>query len=119
MYRRKLYIMDNTPIFEQVMGLDNRSYALYAPDHIAKVIERTLDIIRDVEYSIGLSPESKRVLLRKAIDSLAFLNDVMKDSMETLKDIQFKNYSDEKKVSGESCACDEENFCDCCKEAEA
>lgn len=112
--------MDNTPIFEQVTGLDNRSYALYAPDHIAKVVERTLDIIRDVEYSIGLSLESKRVLLRKAIDSLAFLNDVMKDSMEALEGIQFKNYNDDVGC-GETCSCPVEeqscdDCCDCCKD---
>ena len=109
--------MDNTSKIEQVIEGDNRSYALYAPEHIANIIERTLDIIKDVECSIGLRPESKHVLLRKAMEHLDFLNDVMKDSLEsTLKNVKFKNYSNEKEVSGEACVCEEENCCDCCKE---
>lgn len=84
--------MENLTITERDT---NRSYALYDPEHIENIVKRTRDIIKDVEYSIGLSKESRQVLLDKAVEHLDFIGEVMEDSMDsTLKGVKFKRYSD-------------------------
>jgi len=74
----------------------NCSFAEYAPEHIANIVERTKNIVKDVRCSIGLSDESKRVLLAEAFDNLKYLCDVMNDSQDILKvgGVMFRMYSD-------------------------
>lgn len=74
----------------------NRSFAEYAPEHIANIVERTKNIVKDVQYAIGLSTESKRVLLAEAFGNLKYLCDVMNDSQDILKvgGVMFRMYSD-------------------------
>lgn len=72
----------------------NCSFAEYAPEHIANIVERTKNIVKDVLCSIGLSDESKRVLLAEAFDNLKYLCDVMNDSQDVLKGVMFRLYSD-------------------------
>ena len=86
------------------------SYAEYDFGHIAYIIKDTKDILKDAVYAIGLSRTSERTLLRTAIDKIEFLDKVMRDSKESLKDTKFRAYSDPNEVA------DEEVGCDCCKD---
>ena len=72
----------------------NCSFAEYAPEHIADIVERTKNIVKDVQCAIGLSTESKKVLLKEASDNLNYLCDVMKDSRGVLNGVMFRIYSD-------------------------
>ena len=91
----------------------NVSFTKYDFGHIAHIIKNTEDILKDVMYSIGLSRTSERTLLRTASDNIKFIDKVMQDSKDTLKDIKYIAYYDlnEADPEGETsvkCCCKEE-----------
>lgn len=77
------------------------SYSLYGPEHIAHVVKRARTLVSDAIHAMGLRDESKGVLLTVASDLLAFLDEVMTDSLPVLNEARFR-----KRFS--QCACGRE-----------
>lgn len=75
-----------------------RSYAPYTYDHVENIIMKLRDMLRDIRYSIGLSRTSKDILLGEALDSVDFVQKLMKDSKQSLGKIEFISYCDDTEV---------------------
>ncbi len=75
-----------------------RSYAPYTYDHVENIIKKLRDMLRDIRCSIGLSKTSKDILLKEALDSVDFVQKLMKDSKQSLEKIEFISYCDDTEV---------------------
>ena len=66
------------------------SYALYSPEHIAHVVKGVRTMVSDAIHAMGLRDASKEVLLTVASEQLAFLDEVMADSLPVLNEARFR-----------------------------
>lgn len=76
-------------------------YAEYDFGNIADIVRDAKDILLDAERSYGLTRVSEKVLLRQALERIEFVDKVMRDSRETLKQIKYRTYSGPNEVADE------------------
>lgn len=95
-------------------SIKTRNYAPYRYSHVEYIISNLREMIRDVVYSVGMSNTSKGIILNESLKNLDFLTKLIKDSKQSLEDIEFISYSDDMGDSGVYSDNDLQNEEKCC-----